>query len=77
MENSGNRRLEADTGHTSRQHVREEREAEEDNYEDEVAKAADGIGPITADYEWKEVGVELNQQVSTCNGTHRHRRTSG
>ena len=43
--------------HTSAEYVREEREAEEDDREDEVAKATDGVGPITADYEWKEVGV--------------------
>ena len=42
---------------TGGQHVREEREAEEDDREDEVAKATDGVGSITADYEWKEVGV--------------------
>ena len=50
MRNSGNRRLEAETGHTSRQHVREEREAKEDEGQDKTTQASDGDGSVAADW---------------------------
>ena len=46
------RRLEEETERTCRQHVREEREAEEDEGQDETTQASDGYGTVTADWPW-------------------------